>query len=68
MAAGIDISATDLDILVSVAKDYTTLVTATTITLGQGGQGGFRGLTNTQINALITRYFAARTGESKTGI
>ena len=60
MAVGIDISTEDLDVIASAAKDYITLVIATTITLGQGGQGGLRGLSSTQINALITRYFNAR--------
>jgi hypothetical protein len=68
MSAGIDVSTEDLDVLVSAAADYAKLVTATTITLNQGGLGGFRGLTAAQITTLAARYFAARRGESKTGI
>lgn len=68
MSRGIDLNTGELDVLASAAQDYAKLVTATTITLNQGGTGGLRGNTAAQITTLVARYFAARNDKSKTGI
>ena len=58
----IDINTDEVEILVHVAKDYLRLVDASTITLNQGGEGGFGGKTANQIRGLINRFFRARYG------
>lgn len=54
------ISVEDIEVFAHVTRDYLRLVDASTITLGQGGQGGFRGLTANQIRALTNRFFAKK--------